>query len=453
MAKRKKILKHDTENEQVIIALLLQNKKVRKLLVQTLEGNEFVASRHRVIFKGVKRLVEQRLKFTLDSLVVELRGEDFGSLDYLRKLKKAYGKEPENIDYHVSKLKLDSLKFNLRKGAAEELLEVLENPKSSINEISEAIGFLQVGLRKDARGLNQQTLKGKGAIAAYDAEVLKRESQEFRGFSFLELDEKLTQALVGGGISIIAARPSMGKSTFVANTIRKLAVRKVKTLYAPLETKWSDNVDTILTSATGISYDDYIKNPNNLTKKQRQKIARMKKRIFAPGYLTIWRPEYRTIDALENELATGNYEVVFIDLFENIVASLDASDLSLDMKRLQHIAQEYNVHLCLVHQLLRAVVKRKAKRPLMADLKNSGGYEEAADLILLLHRDKYYALQEGDNDDMPDVMEIWIAKQRRGITNVCVAYEFDKECGRIGEYAENWVPWEISSGDLKEGIV
>lgn len=70
----------------------------------------------------------------------------------------------------------------------------------------------------------------------------------------------------------------------------------------------------------------------------------------------------------------------------------------------------------------------------MEDLKNSGGYEEVPDLILLLHRDKYY-----DPELYEDHIELNIVKQRKGGKEARIVYEFEGEFCRIGEYQKTEV--------------
>jgi len=448
--KKRRIINYDVENEQIILAAMMKNRRLCRRIISDVAVNEFVAKRHRIIFEGLRTLLNRRLKFSIDTLSVSLSGQDFGGVAYLQDLQSAFEPDFENINFHVEKLRRDAIKFRVKSGALIELTELLDDPGASLSSIENTLGGIHSELRRARGARNAQIISGDKAIEEYNREVRERESVEFRGFNLLELDERLTEALAPGLLSIVAARPSMGKSTFVANVVRKLAVRKVRVLYAPLETKWIAAIDTLITSMTGIPYEDYIRNPEELSKKERAKIDRAVNRLFKNRRLKIWRPEIRSIDSLENEIASGNYEVVFIDLFENLLSSLDQKDIAIALKRLQKIAQDYNVHICIVHQIKRAVVERKDRRPRLDDLKNSGGYEEAADLILLIHREYYYKRQSGElDDDDDDIMEIWISKQRRGKINVCVAFEFEAECGRIGEHAADYVPALFENGKKK----
>ena len=460
--RKRKVLNFDVENEQLIISAMMSNRRLCRRIVSEVAVNEFVAKRHRIIFDGLQFLLNRRLSFSIDTLSVALSGRDFGGAVYLRDLKEAFEPNVDNVDFHLDKLRRDAIKFRVKSGAFLDLTDLLDDPAASLSKIESAIGEIRSELRRGDNARTAQLISGDDAIKEYDREVNARESLEFRGFNLLELDERLTEALAPGLFSIIAARTSIGKSTFVANVVRKLAVRKIRTLYAPLETKWIAAIDTLITSMTGLPYDRYIRNPEQLTKAEREKINRAKNRLFKNRRLKIWRPEIRSIDALENEIASGNYDVVFIDLFENLLSSLDQKDIALALKRIQKMAQDYNVHICAVHQIRRDVVKRNERRPRLDDLKNSGGYEESADLVLLLHRDYYYRLLSGDlTDDEEDIMEVWISKQRRGRTNVCVAFRFDAECGRIGEYDLDYVPnlygegskSKFSGDELKTGQV
>ena len=77
----------------------------------------------------------------------------------------------------------------------------------------------------------------------------------------------------------------------------------------------------------------------------------------------------------------------------------------------------------------------KNPRPQLHELKNSGGYEEVADLVLLLHRQKYY-----NKSVEKDVLEVDVAKQRRGPQNERVGFEFHPEVCRVGKHLDGFDP-------------
>ena len=107
--------------------------------------------------------------------------------------------------------------------------------------------------------------------------------------------------------------------------------------------------------------------------------------------------------------------------------------ISSELDRTQQLAKDTDCHMALIHQTRRGVEKRKNKRPTLEDLKNSGGYEEVADLVVALYRESYYR----PNVDQ-DVLEVGILKQRRGARQGWHFFKFEGAYGRIGDST----PWD-----------
>ncbi len=92
-------------------------------------------------------------------------------------------------------------------------------------------------------------------------------------------------------------------------------------------------------------------------------------------------------------------------------------------RKLKQLSMRLNVPILVAHQLNRALEAREDKRPQLFDLRDSGGIEEDADLVLFLYRDSYY------QNDADNVTEILIAKQRQGegLRQVKVYYDRVKQ--------------------------
>jgi len=143
------------------------------------------------------------------------------------------------------------------------------------------------------------------------------------------------------------------------------------------------------------------------------------------------------MDELELAAERDEFDLVVIDLFEYLLpGEIDAGRVTDALRRLKKLATRRKFCAIVVHQIKR-IKRSKNPRPYLHELKNSGGYEEVADLVILLHRDAYY-----HPDAEEDILEMQIAKQRRGPQNVTVGFEFDLEHCRVGKN----VPVELSGG-------
>jgi replicative DNA helicase len=127
-------------------------------------------------------------------------------------------------------------------------------------------------------------------------------------------------------------------------------------------------------------------------------------------------------------------KVVFIDLFGKI-EDVDtgenlATRIQRECKRMRVLAKELDIHFVLVVQVGRQGFGRqkggRIKRPTLIDIKNANAYGEEANLVLLLHRNKYYIDTLED-----DILEIDIAKQRDGEANIKVYFEMFADTSTI----------------------
>jgi len=111
----------------------------------------------------------------------------------------------------------------------------------------------------------------------------------------------------------------------------------------------------------------------------------------------------------------------------------EISDISRSLKS---VAKELNIPVVALSQLSRAVENRPSKRPLLADLRESGAIEQDADLVMMIFRSEMYAAEIEEEDDKPDeehVAEILIAKHRNGPTGI-EKLTFLPEYAKFGNY-------------------
>ena len=102
-------------------------------------------------------------------------------------------------------------------------------------------------------------------------------------------------------------------------------------------------------------------------------------------------------------------------------------ELSQITRSLKTLAREFNVPIIALSQLSRSVESRLNKRPILSDLRESGSIEQDADLVLMLYRESYYNLTKLDDEiNLPDQVELIIAKQRNGPVGT-VDLQFDSK--------------------------
>jgi len=135
-------------------------------------------------------------------------------------------------------------------------------------------------------------------------------------------------------------------------------------------------------------------------------------------------------------------DVVFIDLVDKLldvnVVQHKPQAISKVLGRVVEAAQRFETHFCLLAQIRRPGAKMREVRPNLDELKDSGGYEEDADLVLLLYREGMH-----NKDVMDDTIEVEIAKQRNGPAGFGTRTEllWDAETLKISDSKGERVPF------------
>lgn len=231
---------------------------------------------------------------------------------------------------------------------------------------------------------------------------------------FPDLDSKIV-GVKKGELTVIAARPSMGKTAFMMNLAENLAIKQGKTsLLFSMEMTKEQIMQRLMSSIALV--DSSLMQKGKLTEGDWSKIVR------ASGLMSI-SPLY-IIDNTPQKISQINarckqikgLEVVFIDYLDFILhegkTDNRVQQISEITKGLKIIAKQLNIAIVLLVQLSRACEQRINRRPLLSDLRDSGAIEQDADLVLFLYRDNYY----NPDTEKPEIAEIIVAKNRNGQT-------------------------------------
>ncbi|NET48280.1 MAG: replicative DNA helicase [Merismopedia sp. SIO2A8] len=233
---------------------------------------------------------------------------------------------------------------------------------------------------------------------------------------FYDLDA-MTQGFQRSDLIIAAARPAMGKTSFVLNIARNIAASSAKLPIAifSLEMSKEQLVYRLLSSEAQVESG-------------RLRSGRLSQHEWAPlsnaidmlSQLPIFIDD--TANITVNEIRSkcrrlqaeqgGALGLILIDYLQLMEGGGDnrVQELSKMTRSLKQLARELNVPIIALSQLSRGVESRTNKRPMMSDLRESGSIEQDADLVMMLYRDEYY------NPDTPDtgIAEVIITKHRNG---------------------------------------
>ena len=307
---------------------------------------------------------------------------------------------------------------NLARDQDQELRDVLDQAQEGVFRLGQADadqGFVSVG------SIVKETLAG--------IEQLFHKQDQYVGIptGFTDFD-LMTSGLQSGDLIIIAARPSMGKSTLVLNMAQNIAIeQELPVAIFSLEMPTQQVLLRMLAAEAQINFSHL--RTGNLTSEDWTGLTQAVSSLMSvPIFINdtrgvtvqTLRAEGRRLKGEHNDLA-----VIIVDYLQLLSGSgrysgrvEEISDISRALKTL---AWELDTPIIACSQLSREVEKRPDKRPLLSDLRESGAIEQDADLVAFLYREDYYD-EAADDQGTADLI---IKKQRNGPTGT-VRLEFNK---------------------------
>jgi replicative DNA helicase len=236
-----------------------------------------------------------------------------------------------------------------------------------------------------------------------------------------------------GDLGIVAARPSMGKTTWATNAAYYAATRGHYVAVYSFEMSRESLVKRLVSMLARITYTDLQRGDLNATERRRvaEKLAHLQEiplRIFHGA----GKPILALRCHAERLKAKARLDLLVLDYIglvrgfgdRNMNRTQELGEIARQMKEM---AGELQIPVLVLSQLSRASEKRADLRPIMSDLRDSGNLEEHADLIAFLHRPGYY---KRDDPSLRTTAELILAKQRNGDTPT-IALEFVREYGRF----------------------
>lgn len=238
---------------------------------------------------------------------------------------------------------------------------------------------------------------------------------------------------------ILAARPSMGKTTLALNWARNAAIEGSRSVgIFSLEMGAEALAQKFLSMESGVplqdlraarlDVNDWVKLAVGVNKLKSTAIV-----IDDTAGLSVAEFRARAKEMKRRE----DIDMIIVDylqLMEYRGQENRNQEISGISRTLKQVARELRVPVIALSQLSREVEKREDKRPMMSDLRESGAIEQDADMIVFLYREGYYRHHDG-LAEAEDVTEVIIAKQRNGPVGT-VSLRFDKTIGRFVDHGE-----------------
>lgn len=260
--------------------------------------------------------------------------------------------------------------------------------------------------------------------------------QDHTGISsgFKALD-KMTSGFQPGEITIVAARPSMGKTAFSLNIAQHVILREKKSLaYFSVEMGKEQLMMRMLASEARVNLSDLRIGAlnDNAWPRLIDKASKMaESRLFIDDTSGISPFEIRA--KCRRLQAQHGLDIIMIDYLQlmDLKQKVESRERAVSeiSKTLKAIAKELKVPVIALAQLNRGVEGRSDRRPMLSDLRESGSIEQDADVIMMLFREDYY---EKNDPEVKGRSEVIIGKQRNGPTGT-VHLKWESHIGRFSD--------------------
>ena len=410
---------HHLEAERSVLGAMLQSAQAVMLAQESLKPDDFYDPAHREIFDAMMNLSSHARPVDLVTLDEELtrRGslEGVGGLDYLISLSQFVpttanaGAYIRIIDEKSTLRKLISASQEITQvsyAAEEETADILAEAEKKIYDIT---------MRKGGEMLQpvQSVL-----MSTYERiETLAKNRGQVEGVptGYPDLDRVLT-GMHPGEFILIAARPSMGKTSIGLNIVANAAIRhNAKCAVFSLKMPAEQLVMRLLCAEAKVDMQAVRRGTLTMEDWERLTDAMVpiaRSQIYIDATSGVSVPEVRS-KARRLQMEHG-LDLILIDYLSLMSATgrnnSRQEEVSSISRALKGLAQELKVPVMVLQQLSRANTGRSDHRPILSDIRDSGAIEQDADVVMFLHREAYY----DPETDKKNIAELIIAKQRNG---------------------------------------
>ncbi|EGT3624027.1 replicative DNA helicase [Morganella morganii] len=440
-----KLPPHSLEAEQSVLGGLMLDNERWDNVSERVTGEDFFSRPHRTIFGQMQRLLEQGRPIDLITLseALETGGEleNVGGFAYLAELSKNTP-SAANINAYADIVRERAVIRDMI-SVANEIADAGYDPQGRSSEDLLDLAESRVFQIAENRANKDEGPKGIEAILEETVEKIEKlYAQPHDGVTgvssgYQDLDKK-TAGLQPSDLIIVAARPSMGKTTFAMNLCENAAMTEEKpVLIFSLEMPGNQIMMRMLASLSRVDQtrirtgqlddEDWARISSTMG------ILLEKRNMYIDDSSGLTPTEVRS-RARRIFREHGGLSLIMIDYLQLMRVPSLSDNRTLEIaeisRSLKALAKELQVPVVALSQLNRSLEQRADKRPVNSDLRESGSIEQDADLIMFIYRDEVYH----ESSDLKGVAEIIIGKQRNGPIGT-VRLTFNGQWSRFDNYA------------------
>lgn len=428
---------HNLALEQAVLAALMTVAESFEQVGDVLTENDFYATRHKYIFRAIAKLSKDSSPYDAvlvhDWLTTQNLLDAVGGEEYLMQLMADSPSSFYNMETYATKIKEFSTLRSMIKVSSEILQNAYDTKGRNVSEILDLAETNIFSLAEQHN--NNAKAQGPKAINTVVADVFDKlnELSQMEGSitglttGFLELDNK-TSGMQAGDLIIVAARPSMGKTTFAMNLVESVLFNNdLPALVYSMEMP-ADSIAMRLISSYGKVHQGHLRSGkldgDEWSKVTGTILQLQEKKLYIDDSSALPPTEVRARARRIAKQHDGKLGCIMVDYLQLMkvpgMGDNRVGEISEISRSLKALAKEMMCPVIALSQLNRSLENRPNKRPVMSDLRESGAIEQDADLIMFIYRDEVYNKESKE----AGTAEIIIGKQRNGpIGTVRLAFE------------------------------
>ncbi len=408
------------EAEQAVLGAVFFDQGTMKTIVDKLQEQDFFSPNHQVIFRAMKDLFNQEVSIDYTTLSDRLENLGMlakaGGIDYIIGLVNSVPTIANLLNY-INIVKDKSVLRKIQDSCREIIDDsyVTDNAPEFIDEVEKKI----MNVTKEKR---TSDFRSAGEVATRIVDKIAEQAQLGSALTGLDTKyrefNKFTLGLQPSDLIIIAARPSMGKTAFALNIALNVAksAERPHVAFFSLEMGVDQLVMRLLSCQSQV--DNFRMRQGNLSAQEWEKIHYA---VNALETMNLYFDDSGTVKVTDLRSKCRKLkqdeklDLVIVDYLQLLSGSQynqsnRVQEVSEISRILKEVARELKVPVVALSQLSRSVEQRKERKPVMADLRESGSIEQDADIILLMYREDYYEKESTKKNHV----EINIAKNRSG---------------------------------------
>lgn len=413
-----RVMPQNIEAEQSVLGSMLIDKNAIAEAAEILNGEDFYKDVHKTIFSVIKELYQKDIPVDMITLVDYLKSKDkleaVGGITYITEISTSIP-STANLSSYINIVKDKSTLRRLIRSSTE-IIEASYRKQDKVEDIIDLAEkkIFNISEQRSTSDFEPMSAVLERGFLEIEKIFNNRGQLTGVGSGFKALDEKTT-GFQKGDMVLIAARPSMGKTTFALNIAQNAAIRQGKHVAIfSLEMSKEQLAYKLLCAEANV---DMVRLRNgDLDDRDWENIARAsgplaEAKIFIDDTAGISVMEMRSkCRRLKMEHGIDLILIDYLQLMSGSNSESRQQEVSEISRNIKAIAKEMQCPVIALSQLSRAPEQRADHRPMLSDLRESGSIEQDADLVMFLYREYYYSKEKEDEN----LAECIVAKHRNG---------------------------------------